>query len=83
MFNLKEFVVDGLVIGYTSGTFSRPYLTIMATSYLMSGMITQEDIEEVNQKWDDWEKEQAEKEQAENTPVTLPELPEDELEKEV
>lgn len=45
MFNLKEFVLNNLIKGVKNGSFTKEYASILATNYLLKGILSQEDIE--------------------------------------
>lgn len=47
MFNMAEFVKTNLITGYWEGSFSEAQVNIFATNYLMRGMITQADFDEI------------------------------------
>lgn len=44
MFNLKEFIVKNLIEGVKNGSFTKEYASILATNYLLKGVLSQEDI---------------------------------------
>ena len=44
MFNFKEFVVKNLINGVKNGSFTKEYASILATNYLLKGILSEEDI---------------------------------------
>lgn len=44
MFNLKEFIINNLISGVKNKTFSKEYASILATNYLIKGILSEEDI---------------------------------------
>lgn len=44
MFNLKEFVLNNLINGVKNGSFTKEYASILATNYLLKGILSQDDI---------------------------------------
>lgn len=44
MFNFKEFVVKSLIDGVKNGSFTKEYASILATNYVLKGLLTQEDV---------------------------------------
>ena len=44
MFNLKEFIINNLINGVKNKTFSKEYASILATNYLIKGILSEEDI---------------------------------------
>lgn len=44
MFNLKEFIINNLVKGVKNKSFSKEYASILATNYLIKGILNEEDI---------------------------------------
>ena len=44
MFNLKEFIINNLVKGVKNKSFSKEYASILATNYLLKGILNEEDI---------------------------------------
>ena len=45
MFNLKEFVLSNLINGVKKNSFSKEYASILATNYLLKGILNEEDIQ--------------------------------------
>lgn len=45
MFNFKKFVLNNLIKGVLNGSFTKEYASILATNYLLKGILSQEDIE--------------------------------------
>lgn len=43
MFNFKEFVVKNLIEGVKNGSFTKQYASILATNYVLKGLLTEED----------------------------------------
>lgn len=48
MFNLKAWLKEGLISGYKSGEFSRPYVITTTASYISKGMLTEADAAEID-----------------------------------
>lgn len=44
MFNFREFVLNNLINGVKNGSFTKEYASILATNYLLKGILSQEDI---------------------------------------
>ena len=63
MFNLKEFIVKNIVNGIKNGTFSNEYGNIMAVNYLVKGILTEEDVANIDAQISAWEVEQMVKEE--------------------
>ena len=63
MFNLKEFTTKNIVNGIKNGTFSKEYGNIMAVDYLVKGILTEDDIANIDAKITAWEAEQVSKEE--------------------
>ena len=59
MFNLKNFIVTNIVNGVKNGTFTKEYANIMAVNYLVKGVLTEENVVEVDTQITEWEAEQA------------------------
>lgn len=59
MFNLKEWVVTGLVDGYKQGSFSMPHITTMAANYIVAGILTTQDAAEIAAQCQAWDEQQA------------------------
>ena len=45
MFSLKEFTIKNLIDGVKRGDFTKPYASIMATNYVVKGILTESDVE--------------------------------------
>ena len=45
MFSLKEFIIKNLIDGVKRGDFTKPYASIMATNYVVKGILTESDVE--------------------------------------
>lgn len=43
MFNLAQWLIDGLIEGYTTGEFSRPAVVTMTANYIARGILTEAD----------------------------------------
>lgn len=43
MFNLKLWLIDGLIEGYETGEFSRPAVVTMTANYIARGILTETD----------------------------------------
>lgn len=48
MFDLKEWVKNGLIQGYESGEFSRPGIITMTANYIIRGLLTEADAAEID-----------------------------------
>lgn len=44
MFNLREWLVENILSGYASGQFSREYISLKSTDYLLKGVLTEADV---------------------------------------
>lgn len=44
MFNLKEFIINNLINGVKNKSFSKEYASILATNYLLKGILSEEDL---------------------------------------
>lgn len=55
MFDLKSWLVMGLVDGYKGGYFSRPYLTTKTADYVVSGLLTEADAAQISDACDAWD----------------------------
>ena len=44
MFNLKKFIINNLIKGVKNKSFSKEYASILATNYLIKGILNEEDI---------------------------------------
>ena len=69
MFDLQEWIKDGLKNGYREGVFSMPYITTMTANYIVAGLLVEQDAQEIAEACAAWDKEQA----AAQQPETLPE----------
>ena len=69
MFNLKEFIVKNIVNGIKNGTFSKEYGNIMAVNYLVKGILSEEDVANIDAQISAWEAEQAAKEEKVEPPT--------------
>ena len=47
MFNLSEWIKEGIIEGYKSGEFSKPKITELTANYLIKGIFTDSDAEEI------------------------------------
>ena len=59
MFNLKEFIVKNIVNAVKNGIFAKEYANITAVNYLVKGILTEEDIANIDSQITAWEEEQA------------------------
>ena len=59
MFNLKNFIVKNTVNGVKNGTFTKEYANIMAVNYLIKGVLTEENVVDIDTQITAWEAEQA------------------------
>lgn len=48
MFDLKAWLKEGLISGYKSGEFSRPYVITTTVSYVSKGLLTEADAAEID-----------------------------------
>lgn len=76
MFNLNEWIKDGLKNGYREGVFSMPYIVTMTANYIVSGLLVEQDAQEIAEACAAWDKEQAEAQQPETLPGDGAEPPE-------
>ena len=58
MFNLKTFIVTNIINGVKNGTFTKEYANIMAVNYLIKGVLTEENVVEIDAQITAWEAEQ-------------------------
>lgn len=72
MFNLKNFIVTNIVNGVKNGTFTKEYANIMAVNYLIKGILTTEDVMEIDAQITAWEEEKAKAEEPIEPPVEEP-----------
>lgn len=49
MFNLKEFVKTNLINGVSNGIFAKEYAAILATNYLVKGILSETDVAEISE----------------------------------
>jgi len=77
MFNLKEFTTKNIVNGIKNGTFSKEYGNIMAVDYLVKGILTEDDVANIDAQITAWEAERAEQEVTESTDEVIKETVED------
>lgn len=78
MFNLNEWIKDGLKNGYREGIFSLPYITTMTANYIVAGLLVEQDAQEIAEACAAWDEEQAAAQQPETLPESGAELPEGE-----
>ena len=50
MFNLKEFILSNLINGVNKNSFSKEYASILATNYLLKGILSEEDIQRFDEE---------------------------------
>ena len=50
MFNIKEFVLKNLINGVKNGSFTKEYASILATNYMLKGILTNEDISKFDEE---------------------------------
>lgn len=50
MFSLKEFVKNNLIQGVINGNFGAEYARIMGVNYLIKGILTEEDLHQIDQQ---------------------------------
>lgn len=58
MFNLKDFIVRNIVNGVKNGTFTKEYANIMAVNYLIKGVLTEENVMDIDAQITAWEESQ-------------------------
>ena len=49
MFDMRAFLKENLVNGYWNGSFTREQVNIFGMNYLMKGMLTQGDFQEIQE----------------------------------
>lgn len=49
MFNLKNFIKTNLIDGVTNGIFAKEYAAILATNYLVKGILSESDVAEISE----------------------------------
>lgn len=72
MFNLKDFIVRNIVEGVKNGTFTKEYANIMAVNYLIKGILTEENVVDIDTQITAWEAEQATVEEPVGDPIEEP-----------
>ena len=50
MFNLKEFILSNLINGVNNNSFSKEYASILATNYLLKGILSEEDLQRFDEE---------------------------------
>ena len=55
MFDLKAFIVKNIVNGIKNGTFSKEFGNIMAVNYLAKGILTEDNVEDIDAQVTAWE----------------------------
>lgn len=55
MFDLKDWLVKGIVNGYKGGYFSLPHVTTMTANYVVSGLLTEADAANISAECDAWD----------------------------
>lgn len=50
MFNLKEFILSNLINGVNKNSFSKEYASILATNYLLKGILSEEDLQRFDEE---------------------------------
>lgn len=50
MFSLKEFVKNNLIQGVINGSFGAEYARIMGVNYLIKGILTEEDLQQIDKQ---------------------------------
>lgn len=55
MFDLKNFIVKNIVNGVKNGTFTKEYANIMAVNYLVKGVLTEENVIDIDSQISEWE----------------------------
>ena len=80
MFNLKEFITKNIVNGVKNGTWSKEYACIMATNYLVKGILNEEDVANIDTQFTIWEESQNKSEQTKESEVKPEELIEESTE---
>ena len=49
MFSLKQFVKTNLIDGVANGVFAKEYAAILATNYLVKGILSEADVAEISE----------------------------------
>jgi hypothetical protein len=49
MFSLKQFVKTNLIGGVANGIFAKEYAAILATNYLVKGILSETDVAEISE----------------------------------
>lgn len=44
MFVLKNWLIENILSGYENGQFSREYISLKSTDYLLKGVLTESDV---------------------------------------
>lgn len=52
MFDLRRFTIENLTTGYQEGSFTRAQISIFAMNYMTKGIITQDDLNYINEQMD-------------------------------
>lgn len=55
MFNLQSFITMNIVNGVKKGTFSKEYANIMAVNYLVKGILTEDNVVDIDAQITAWE----------------------------
>lgn len=50
MFNIGEWLTDSLISGVNNGIFAREYVAMMAINYMLKGMLTSEQVQEIAER---------------------------------
>lgn len=66
MFDFKSWLKTGLIDGYKQGSFSMPYITTMTANYIIKGLLTVDDAEEIDAACKAWDEELAKQEAEKN-----------------
>ncbi len=72
MFNLRAFIVRNIVNGVKNGTFTKEYANIMAVNYLVKGVLTEENVIDIDTQITAWEAEQITVEEPVGDPIEEP-----------
>lgn len=49
MFNLREWLMQGIIEGYTTGEFSRPAVVTMTANYIARGILDEADAAAIDE----------------------------------
>lgn len=55
MFDLKAFITTNIINGIKNGTFTKEYGNIMAVNYFAKGMLSEENLIDIDAQISEWE----------------------------